>query len=274
MKIWVGDRLFDRDEARVSVLDHGFTVGDGVFETIKTIDGVPFALARHLDRLERSAVGMLLQVPERARLISAIASVLSANPVPGLGRLRLTWTGGIGPSGSGRDPAAEPTLVITHMPTTSWAERAKIVTVDFPRNERSPLAGIKSTSYAENVLALAFANEKGADEAIFGNTRGELCEGTGSNIFLVVGEELLTPPLSSGCLPGITRSLAIEWCGAREIAMPISVLMEAEEILLASTTRDLQTVGQVNARIMPPATRRGREAKDAFAANAGTRLDP
>lgn len=274
MKIWVNDQLFDRDEARVSVLDHGFTVGDGVFETLKTINGEPFALTRHLSRLDQSAQGLLLPSPVRERLLAAISTVLSANEVDGEGRLRITWTGGIGPSGSGRDPGAEPTLVITHMPATRWAETAQIVTVDFPRNERSPLAGIKSISYAENVLALAIAKSRGADEAIFGNTRGELCEGTGSNIFVVVGEELLTPPLASGCLAGITRALAIEWCGAREVAMPLSVLLEADEILLASSTRDLQSVHQVNSRLMPPPTERGQKARADFAAKARLRLDP
>lgn len=274
MKIWVNDQLFDRDEARVSVLDHGFTVGDGVFETVKTINGEPFALTRHLSRLTQSAQGLLLPVPERERLLGAISAVLSANRVDGEGRLRITWTAGIGQSGSGRDPEAESTLVITHMPATAWAETAQIVTVDFPRNERSPLAGIKSISYAENVLALAIAKSRGAEEAIFGNTRGELCEGTGSNIFVVVGDELLTPPLSSGCLAGITRALALEWCGAREVAMPLSVLLEADEILLASSTRDLQSVRQVNSRLMPPPTKRGQKARADFAAQARQRLDP
>jgi branched-chain amino acid aminotransferase len=274
VKIWVDDQLFERAEAKVSVLDHGFTVGDGVFETLKTVDGMPFALSRHLDRLASSAAGLLLPTPDLGRIVAAIESVISANPVTGIGRLRITWTGGVGPSGSGRDPAARPTLVITHMPATRWAQTAQIVTIDFPRNERSPLAGIKSTSYAENVLALAIAKDRGADEAIFGNTRGELCEGTGSNIFIVMGQELLTPPLSSGCLPGITRALAIDWCGAREIAMPLSVLLAADEILLASSTRDLQSVHQVNSRVMPAQTDRGIRAREEFVKNAGTRLDP
>ena len=274
MKIWVNDRLLEREEATVSVLDHGFTVGDGVFETLKTVAGKPFALTRHLDRLIQSAAGLRLQAPDRERISRAISSVLEANPVEGIGRLRITWSGGIGPSGSGREPEAIPTLVITHFPATPWPARAQITTVDFPRNERSPLAGIKSTSYAENVLALAIAKSLGADEAIFGNTRGELCEGTGSNLFVVVDDELLTPPLSSGCLPGITRALALEWCGAREIAMPLSVLLQAEEILLASSTRDLQSVGRVNSRIMPAATQRGIQARSEFATQSDEQLDP
>jgi branched-chain amino acid aminotransferase len=274
VKIWVNDRLLDREQATLSVLDHGFTVGDGVFETVKTMAGKPFALTRHLDRLVQSADGLRLPTPEVDRISGAIFSVIEANPVEGVGRLRITWSSGIGPGGSGRDLDARPTLVITHGPGALWPATAQIVTVDFPRNERSPLAGIKSTSYAENVLALAIAQSLGADEAIFGNTRGELCEGTGSNLFLVIDDELLTPPLSSGCLPGITRALALEWCGAREITMPLSVLLEADEILLASSTRDLQSVGRVNSRVMPAPTKRGAQARSDFATESRDLLDP
>lgn len=274
MKVWVNGQLLDQESALVSVFDHAFTVGDGVFETLKTVENQPFALTRHLDRLAKSANGLRLPAPEPAKIRSAVSEVLAANPVNGIGRLRITWTAGVGPSGSGRDSTSVPTLVVTHVAATPWPATAHIVTVDFPRNERSPLAGIKSTSYAENVLALDLAKERGAQEAIFANTRGELCEGTGSNIFVVVGDELLTPPLSSGCLAGVTRSLALLWCGAREVAMPMSVLLEADEILLASTTRDLQSVSQVNSRVMPPRTRLGIAASETFALQASSRMDP
>ena len=84
--------------------------------------------------------------------------------------------------------------------------------VPWVRNERSAVAGLKTTSYAENVVALAYAKERGAIEAVFANTRGELCEGTGSNVFVVRDGVVWTPPLDSGCLAGITRALAVEWC--------------------------------------------------------------
>jgi len=274
VKVWVNGHLLDQESALVSIFDHAFTVGDGVFETLKTIENVPFALTRHLDRLTKSAKGLRLPEPDPAKIREAVLAVLEATPISGVGRLRITWTAGVGPSGSGRDSTSVPALVVTHIAATPWPAAARIVTVDFPRNERSPLAGIKSTSYAENVLALDLARERGAQEAIFANTRGELCEGTGSNIFVVVGDELLTPPLSSGCLAGVTRGLALEWCGAREVAMPMSVLLEADEILLASTTRDLQSVSQVNGRIMPPRTERGITASETFALQASSRMDP
>ena len=115
----------------------------------------------------------------------------------------------------------------------------------WPRNERGALAGLKTTSYAENVVALAEAKRRGATEAVFANLAGHLCEGTGSNVFYVVDGELRTPTLASGCLAGVTRGLVLEWFGGREVDEPIEVLAEASEIFLASTTRDVQGVDAV-----------------------------
>ncbi len=119
------------------------------------------------------------------------------------------------------------------------------MTVPWPRNERGALAGLKTTSYAENVVALAYARERGRGEAIFANLAGHLCEGTGSNVFYVVDGELRTPTLASGCLAGISRDLLLEWYGAREVDEPVEVLAEADEIFLVSTTRDVQPVHRV-----------------------------
>lgn len=116
------------------------------------------------------------------------------------------------------------------------------------RNERGALTGLKTTSYAENVVALARAHEHGATEALFGNTVGQLCEGTGSNVFVVLGGEIHTPPLHSGCLAGITRHLVAEWTGAKETDLPLDVLREADEIFLTSTLRDVQAVHRVDDR--------------------------
>ncbi len=123
-----------------------------------------------------------------------------------------------------------------------------VVTVPWPRNERSAVAGLKTTSYAENVVALAYAAERGAGEAVFANTLGLLCEGTGSNVFYAVDGELRTPTLASGCLAGITRGLLVEWCDVREVDEPVEVLATADEIFLASTTRDVQPVRRCDDR--------------------------
>jgi branched-chain amino acid aminotransferase len=251
VKIWVDGELRDAASAVVSVLDHGLTVGDGVFETLKATNGTAFALDRHLARLARSAHGLGLPKPDPARVRQACRAVLDANPVP-YGALRITYTGGIAPLGSVRGDG-EPTLVVALEATVRRPETTAIVTVPWVRNERGALAGLKTTSYGENVVALAYARERGASEAVLGNTRGRLCEGTGTNVFVVLGGELLTPPLDSGCLAGITRQLVIDWVGAREVDLPLDVLDVADEVFLTSSTRDVQAVHRVDDRELPGA---------------------
>lgn len=257
MRIWLSQadepgQLVDASQARVSVLDHGFTVADGVFETLKVTGGVAFAVSRHLDRLERSAAGMGLPAPDRNRVRVAIAETIAANAeaLGELGRLRVTFTAGEAPLGSDRGEAG-PTLVIAASPMKPWPESAAVVTVPWPRNERSPLAGIKSTSYAENVLALAQAHDHGAGEALMGDTRGRLCEGTGSNVFVVVDGRLITPTLDTGCLPGVTRALVLEWSSAVEEDVPFESLKDAEEVFITSSTRDVQPVHRIDGRPLP-----------------------
>ena len=109
---------------------------------------------------------------------------------------------------------------------------------------------MKSTSYADNVVALAYAKARGATEAVFANTAGDLCEGTGSNVFVVVGGQALTPPLASGCLAGVTRGLVLEWLKGvvpiREATLPYDVLKTADEVFLTSTGRDVLAVTRVD----------------------------
>ncbi|MFE2378372.1 aminotransferase class IV [Streptomyces sp. NPDC059398] len=273
MKIWVNGGLRDADTALVSVLDHGLTVGDGIFETVKATGGRPFALTRHLDRLARSARGLGLPAPDLDEVRRACTAVLEADPVA-LGRLRITYTGGLSPLGSDRGDAG-PTLVVALGGTTRRPDTTAAVTVPWTRNERGALAGLKTTSYAENVVALARAHEQGATEALFANTTGALCEGTGSNVFVVIEGELHTPPLASGCLAGITRALAVEWTGARETELPLDVLERADEIFLTSTLRDVQAVHRIDGRQLAdapgPVTAKAMRIWDERAAQ---RLDP
>jgi branched-chain amino acid aminotransferase len=273
VRIWLDGGLQDIDSARVSVLDHGLTVGDGIFETIKAADGRPFALTRHLDRLTRSARGLGLPDPDHDEIRRACAAVLEANPMP-LGRLRLTYTGGHGPLGSDRGDRGT-TLVVALGETTRRPDSTAVITVPWTRNERGALAGLKTTSYAENVVALARAREHDASEALFANTVGQLCEGTGSNVFVVLDGEIHTPPLASGCLAGITRALTVEWTGAKETGLPLDVLERAEEVFLTSTLRDVQAVHRIDARELPgapgPVT---AKAMRLFAERAADDLDP
>ena len=251
MRFWVSHAggLVDASDARVSVLDHGFTVADGVFETLKVTGGEAFALTRHIDRLERSAAAMALPAPDRDAVFDAVRETVYANaPLLGdLGRLRITYTAGDAPLGSDRGETG-PTLVVAVSAMKPWPESAAVITVPWPRNERSPLAGVKSTSYAENVLALARAHEHGAGEALMPDTQGRLCEGTGSNVFLVLDGRLITPTLATGCLAGVTRDLVLEWSGAEEVDVPMSALADAEEVFITSSTRDVQPVHRVDSR--------------------------
>ncbi|MFC9385620.1 aminotransferase class IV [Streptomyces venezuelae] len=251
MKIWVNGGLHDAENALVSVLDHGLTVGDGVFETVKAERGGTFALTLHLERLTRSARGLGLPDPDLDEVRRACAAVLDANPME-LGRLRITYTGGLSPLGSERGDAGT-SLVVGLGETGRRADSTAVVTVPWTRNERGALTGLKTTSYGENVVALARARERGATEALFANTVGQLCEGTGSNVFVVVGGRILTPPVSSGCLAGITRALVVRWTGAEETDLPLDVLESADEVFLTSTLRDVQAVHRVDSRELTPA---------------------
>lgn len=277
MRTWVNGSLLAGDSAVVSAFDHGLTVGDGAFETVKVVDGVPFALRRHLDRLARSAAGLGLPAVDKDSVRAACAAVCAQAPV-GLYRLRITYTGGIAPLGSERGDSG-PTLVVAIAPTAPPAETTSVAVVEWPRNERGALAGLKTTSYAENVVALAHAKGLGATEALFADTQARLSEGTGSNVFVVVKGQLLTPALSTGCLNGITRQLLLEWTGAREVELPISVLDDADEVFLTSSIRDVQSVAAIVgprlARTLPaapgPVT---REAAALFAKHSAEDPEP
>ncbi|GIU85341.1 MAG: 4-amino-4-deoxychorismate lyase [Acidimicrobiales bacterium] len=261
---WIDGSLVRGEDASVSALDHGLTVGDGVFETLAVLHGKPFAARRHLLRLRRSAGGLDLEVPySDEELRRAMAEVLEANP--SAGRLRITVTAGPGPLGSPRGDRAA-TVIVAAGPATDRPGPARVVTVPWRRNEHGALVGLKTTSYAENVLALRHAERHGADEALFANTAGNLCEGSGSNVFVVLDGTLLTPPLSSGCLPGITRELLLEEMGDRveERDVPMSELTRVEEAFLTSSTRMVQPIETIDGRPLPscpgPLTTAAREA--------------
>jgi branched-chain amino acid aminotransferase len=251
MTLWVNGALVDQDEPVLRADDHGITVGDGVFETMKVEAGQPFALTRHLRRLASSASGLGIDI-DLAAIRAAISQVLAVNH-DDRARLRVTVTGGPSPFGSDRG-SATPTVMIATAPMSEWPATADVAIVPWTRNERAATAGLKTTSYADNVVALRYAHERDAAEAIFANSVGDLCEGTGSNIFVGIDGELVTPPVSSGCLAGITRELVIEWLGdVVERPLPIGLLGEVDEAFLASSTRDVQPIRAVDGRVLPAA---------------------
>ncbi len=249
--IWIDDRLVHPDDANIGFSDHGITVGDGVFESIGVVDGEAFALQRHLDRLRRSAgtIGLAIGHDDES-LRKAVNAVIANNADVGV--IRMTVTGGHAPLGSARGEGPS-RLIVAAAPTRGWAKTTEVVTVEWTRNENSALAGVKSTSYAENVVALARAKEAGATEALLANTKGELCEGTGTNIFVELDGKLATPPLESGCLAGVTRALVIEGLVAADIeiveqSIPFGQLGVCTEAFLTSSTRDVQGISAIDGR--------------------------
>jgi branched-chain amino acid aminotransferase len=251
MRAWVDGRLLaSQDEPALGVLDHGLVVGDGVFETIKIEGGRPFALSRHLDRLLRSAHGLGIGTPDVGAVREGVAATMDGQGID-FGRIRVTVTSGAGPLGSARGAGPLTHVVVTE-PAAKPPRVSQVVTVPWLRNERGALTGLKTTSYGENAKMVEFALARGASEAVMANTRGDLCEGTGSNIMWVEDGRLFTPTLASGCLAGVTRALVLEWCAGElevlERDAPIGVLQSADEVMLVGTTRDAQAVDRVDDR--------------------------
>jgi branched-chain amino acid aminotransferase len=277
IRVWVNGERVDNRTASISALDHGVTVGDGVFETCRLLDGVPFALTRHAARLDRSMAGLGLPPADHAVIAAGVESVLAGDPIA-FGRLRYTVTGGAGPLGSDRNTSPL-TYIVSAGPQPPNPVSGKLAVVPWTRNERSATAGLKTTSYAENVVALAFAQERGAVEAVFANTAGNLCECTGSNVFVVVDGELLTPDLASGPLAGVTRELVIQWCRqdgmtVRDEPLPMSILERADEVFITSSTKDVLPVHAIDDRSVTapgPVTARAAEI---FSRLSREHLDP
>ena len=155
-------------------------------------------------------------------------------------------------------------------------DETTVVTVPWTRNEHGATAGLKTTSYAENVIALAHAVERGGSEAVFANTAGNLCEGTGTNVFYVVDGELRTPTLASGCLAGVTRALVIEWCGAREVDEPLAEVLAHGERGVPGV-HDAGRPGDLALGRPRPARRPGRSPRqcaETWAAREAETMDP
>jgi branched-chain amino acid aminotransferase len=273
LRIWLNGRLYnDPREATVTGTDHGLLVGDGVFETLKVTEQGAFAVRRHLNRMSRSADALGLPAPDHALIREAIDAVLEGRDFA-RGKLRITYTGGRGPLGS-EAAYGPPTLIVALTPVAPAPPLTSIVTAPWTRNERGALTGVKSTSYAENVRGLGYAAERGASEAIFLNTVGHVCEGTGTNIFLVFGDTIVTPPLSSGPLAGITRELIMKWSSVEERVLTLEEAKGADEVFITSSMRDIQGVERWDDLIFSPM----RPITDALAATFAQRsqadLDP
>lgn len=276
--VWINGSLVPADEATVSVYDRGFTSGDGVFETLKVVNGVPFAITRHLKRLTESAHIIGFPPPSDSILRRAVDETVESNQarLGDLGRLRITLTAGR-PRATGSVPTRDDsglTLVLTADPQAHHPAELNVISVPWPHNERGPLVGAKTTSYADNLAVLEQVRQKGADEALVSDTQGRICEATTANVILGVSGRLVTPTLKTGCLGGVTRSLLLEWGIVEEQDVLASDLGSVSEMLLSSSTRNLIPVSRCDSHIYPAPGPLGEKAMKDFAVRAASDLDP
>lgn len=264
--VWLNGRLVPADEARVSVLDRGFLLGDALFETMRAYGGRVFRLAEHLERLARSAERIGLPLP--GGLADAVRQTLETNGLADAA-VRLTVTRG---PGTGLTPPddPEPTVVIAVRPPSKppAAVRAKLARGRV--NEQATTAGLKRPAYLDAVVEMAAARAAGCDDVLFLDTAGHLAEGAYSNLFVVARGTLRTPPPTCGILPGITRAAVLEIAAeegrdATEEALDPAVLDLAEEAFLTSSLREIVPLVSVDGRPVGrgepgPVTRGIREA--------------
>jgi branched-chain amino acid aminotransferase len=223
-------------EALIPVTDDGLLRGDGVFEVLRLYGGRPYALREHLERLARSAQNLRLPIDldavrgDVARLLDAAAG----EPEPGALRIVVTRGG-------------RRLLLTESLPQHAPAIRLATVTYAPVRL----LDGVKSVSYAANMLATRLAQEQGADEALLVTPHGRVLEAPTSSIFWIADGAVCTPPLSDHILASITRAVTIELAGAQERSCTVEQLLAADEAFLVSTTRELQPVASVDARSLP-----------------------
>jgi len=218
-------------EAMIPVTDEGLIRGDGAFEVIRVYDGVPFAFDEHLARLERSARGLRLALDLEAVRADANRLLAQAGAGPDHATLRIMITRG------GR-------RVLLTEPLAPTPERARLKTITYAPNR--VLDGIKSLSYAANMLASRLAREQGFDEALLVSPQGRVLEAPTSSIFWIEGEEIMTPPLEDRILASITRAMVIDLTGARERSCTLEQLLAADEVFLASTGREVQPVSAID----------------------------
>jgi branched-chain amino acid aminotransferase len=237
-------------------MDRGTILGLGLFETILALDGVPVFMDRHLSRLRSSAekLGWDFEFPDfvgKAKMLLALNDLSS-----GRAKIRLTFTAGSGPLDD-LTPGADRLLWMSALPVANSSETLTACVSPWPRNENSPLAGLKCASYAENLVALDHARRLGFQEALFLNTAGQLCESATANVFLVNRGQLFIPPLASGCLPGVTREVVIEMAqnlgiDCLETDLIPKDLDEADEIFLTSSIRGITGLSRLDSRLLEP----------------------
>ena len=247
MTFWLNGRLLEDGTAAIDPGDRGFTLGDGLFETIRASGGSACHLDRHFARLRRGAAVLDLPVPWADEAIAeAIAEVLAANRLTDAA-IRVTLSRGPGARGVPPPAQPTPTLLITAAAAAPAGPAVAIIATVTRRNQASPLSQIKSLNYLDNILARLEAARLGANEALLLNTVGRVVESSAANLFVVLDGVLTTPPIEDGPLPGIMRGLLIERCGAVERSLTPDLLFAAESAFLSSSL-GLRPLVMVNGR--------------------------
>ena len=250
-RIWCNGRVMDAEELRVSPFDRGLTIGLGLFETLLAIDGRPVFFDRHWARHAAACRRFGWTAPDPGRLREAIGNLLRENKLgSGFGRVRWFQTAGGGALDQ-LQTGADALTLLTATAAAPVPDSVALTLCPWTRNERSPLAGLKTASYAENALALADARAKGFDESLWINGQGEICEASTANVFAVIDGCGFTPPASSGCLPGVTRAWVLEAAPRLGLAMEERVLSpadlaRADELFLTSATRGVVPVSRLD----------------------------
>lgn len=250
MILWLNGTLAAAGAARIDPADRGFTLGDGVFETICVQDGRPRHLSRHLARLQAGLALLGMPQPE-VSFAEAMEAVLVANRLSEA-VLRLTVSRGVAARGVLPQGPISPTVLITPSPLSATLPPARLVIAQGTRrNEFSPLSRIKSLNYLDNILARQEAAARGADDTLILNTQGFVTEATAANLFLWLDGALVTPPVCDGALPGIARSLFIERGDAVERRLHPADLARAEGGFL-SNSLGLRQIASIEGRPLPP----------------------
>jgi branched-chain amino acid aminotransferase len=253
--IWVDGQRQQADELHISVRDRGFTLADGVFETMRVRNGRVFRLDRHLSRLADALAR--LSIPSVPDLKDWLLAAVRASS-PDDASVRLTVTRGVGPAGVAPPLEARPTVVVSvntlpSFPASVYTAGLTAHIASGRRNERAMTAGLKTLAYTDVVAGLLEAQRTGADEALFLDTEEHCSEATSSNVFVWTGNTLVTPPLSCAVLPGITRAAVLELANtlgitATERAFATDDLFAATESFLTSSLRGIAPLVRVGAR--------------------------
>lgn len=261
LKIYIDGKLVEREDAKVSVFDHGLLYGDGVFEGIRTYDGLIFKLKEHIDRLYQSAQTIMLEIPlSKEDLIEAVKRTLRANNLKNA-YIRLIVTRGVGDLGLDPRKCPRPTIIVITDKIALYSEKfykqgMEIITVPTQRNIPEALnPQIKSLNYLNNILAKIEAINAGVEEAVMLNCDGYVAECTGDNIFIVKRGVLLTPPIYIGALRGITRGAVMDLAKANKIPVYEEVLtrhdlFNADECFLTGTAAEVIPVVKIDGRVI------------------------